>query len=949
MRANRVWLAIGVVLMASAFYEGRLKPQSRPAYERALSLYRQANYEQSLLELNNAYAIEPNSTAILVLMGWNELKLGQHDQARENFSRASRLDPQLVEAKLGLAYLEIHRGGSQVRLDEIEALLAQDPGNQDFQLAASSILRRIGRNRDAAELFRGMLGRGSYGEVARQNLEQMYGLQNVDADIPASFPELNRPADLQVNFRAGEKFLQRRNGNAWQDVYVRGVNIGPATPGSFATEPPDLVEVYLPWLDQIAGLGANTVRVYTILPPAFYRALQMHNQKPDAQRLYLIQEVWLADAPDAANLYLPGIVAESRQEIAQAIDVIHGQGDLPIRPGKASGLYVVDVSEYVLALLVGREFEPPLVWTTNEANPGKTSYSGRYVSIPQGNPTEVWLAEMLDFAANHEVVKYNAQRPIAIVNWPPLDPLSHPTEAGIEQIVRIRERSGETGLPVPSPGMGDDQVSVDDTRLRAESLFQGGIFASYHVYPYYPNFLLNEPALLRVQDQAGPNSYFGYLQALKAHYRSMPLLIAEYGLPTSIGVSRFHPYGWNHGGITERQQGELLARMTQNIFDVGAAGGMVFEWQDEWWKLNWLTVDFEVPADRRPLWHNRLNPEQHYGLWAYDPSRSRLFSPDTAAWDSVRPLYQKPDSAPAVPGSDGADLQRTLRSLAVSSDEEFLYLRLRVGSLPRAADGSPDLRRANFLIGIGTSPGRFGSQVLPGISPLLRYSGGVNFLLHVGGVGSTRLLVSSSYSPYALWPATPTGTRMDLGVRAPWAPILEEWSPFEEMVVETSMLRYGRDGTAFPPQRYSRSPLRYGPLDRNHPQYDSLATWSADFSSNSLIFRIPWGLLFVTDPSSRLVYTETRPGAQIHSETTSGIALFAVSFVPPASAPDWARFPALPMAATDSLPPTDGQGNLTDVRSFIWEGWNSVTPSGRLKSGADLLRQSFLDLQGKGY
>jgi len=447
---------------------------------------------------------------------------------------------------------------------------------------------------------------------------------------------------------------------------------------------------------------------------------------------------------------------------------------------------------------------------------------------------------------------------------------------------------------------------------------------------------LNEPGLLRVQDQAGPNSYFGYLQNLKAHYASMPLLIAEYGLPTSIGVSRFHPYGWNHGGITERQQGEFLARMTQNIFDAGAAGGVVFAWQDEWWKLNWLTVDFEVPADRRPLWHNRLNPEQHYGLWAYDPSRSSLFSADMTAWNSVRPFYEKPDPAPAIPATDGADPQRTLRSLAVSSDEEFLYLRLRVGSLPRAADGTPDLERANFLIGIGTGPGRFGSQILPGIVPLIRYSGGINFLLHVGGANSTRLLVSSSYNPYALWPATPTGTRMDLGVRAPWTPMLEEWSPFEEMVVETSMLRYAKDGTMFPPQRYSR-------------QYDSLATWSADFSTSSLIFRIPWGLLFVTDPSSGLVYTETRPGAQIHAEATSGIALFAVSFVPPTSAPDWARFPALPMAATDSLPPTDGQGNLTDVRRYVWQGWNSVTVSGRLKSGAGLLRQSFLDLQGKGY
>ncbi len=948
MKANRIWLFILFVFVASAFYEGRLKPQSRPIYDRALALYRADNHEQSLAQLHRAYEIEPNSTAILVLMGWNELKLGRHEQARENFSRAARLDPELVEAKLGLAYLEVETGGGQVRLADIEQLLSLDPGNEDFQLAAAAMLRRLGRNRDAAAQFRRLLGGRAYRELARQNLEQMYGLENLNAEIPEEFPEVERPEELQVNFRAEGQYLQQRVGDGWQNVYVRGINLGPAKPGTFASEAPVLVEDYLPWLEQMAGLGANTVRVYTLLPPAFYRALRMHNEKPGAQRLFLIQEIWLADSPET-NLFHPGIVAESRQEISQVIDSLHGQGDLPPSRGNASGLYVVDVSEYVLALLVGREFEPPQVWATNEANPGKTSYAGRYVSIRDGNATEVWVAEMLDFAALYEVLKYNQQRPLALVNWPPLDPLSHPTEAGAEQVTRIRQRLGESGLPTPSLGMGDDQVTVDDMKLRAEAGLAAGIFASYHVYPFYPNFLLNDSALLSVRDHVGPNSYFGYLRALKAHYANMPLLIAEYGVPTSIGVSHFHPYGWNHGGITERQQGEILARMTRNISDAGAAGGIIFEWQDEWWKPNWLTVDFDVPADRRPLWHNRLNPEQHFGLWAYDPRQRRLFSPDPAAWDSVRPLYEKPAALPAVAVSDGADAQRTLQSLSVSSDEEFLYLRLRVGSLPRAPDGTPQLQRANYLIGISTRPGHFGSQVLPGFVPHLRYSEGVNFVLHVGGAGQTRLLVNAGYNPYALWPAGTAGNRMDLGIRSPWSPVLEQWSAFEEMMVETNMLRYGRDGTAFPAQRYSRSPLRYGPLDPNHPQYDSLATWSADFPSNSLIFRIPWGLLFVTDASSRLVYTESRPGAQIRSEVTEGIGLLALSFVPPASTPDWGSFPSLPLAATDSLPPTDGQGNLTDVKRYVWQGWNSVTPSGRPKAGAALLRQSFLELRERGY
>ena len=949
MKVNRIWMTVGVILIASAFYEARVKPQSRPLYERGLALYNQGNYQESQMELERAYQIEPNSTAIMVLIGWNHLKMRQFDAARENFSRAARIDPELVEAKLGLAYLALESGQGRVRLEEIRSLLSQEPGNKDFQLAAATALRQAGANRESAEIFRRLLGRGKYGELARKNLEEMYGLEKLGEEIPPGFPPLERPSQLQVNFRAAGQYLQRRRGSAWEDFYVKGVNIGPATPGHFASDPPVLAEDYLLWLDRIAALGANTVRLYTILPPAFYRALRLHNENPQRARLYLLQEVWLADSEET-NLFLPAVEVVTRQEIARVIDLLHGQGDLPLRKGHASGLYSVDVSDYVLGLLIGREFDPPVVWKNNEANPNKKSYGGSYISIPEGNATEVWLASMMDYAASYETLKYNQQRPLAIVNWLPLDPLSHPTEAGTLQVIRIRERMGETGFATPSPGEGDDQVSVDDKRLRAGSGFLAGFFASYHVYPYYPNFLLREPALLQERDSIGPNSFFGYLKALKEHYSDMPLLISEYGIPTSIGVSHFHPYGWNHGGLTERQQGEILARMTQNIADAGCAGGIVFEWQDEWFKTNWLTAPLEIPLDRRPLWHNALNPEENFGLWTYESAQSRLFSPGRAAWEKVKPLYEKSSgvSAPVLPVlNDGADPQRTLRSLSVSSDEAFLYLRLEVQSLPRGRDGTLQLNRANYMVGISTRPGYFGSRILPGIVPHLRYPEGFNFLLHVGGVGKTKLLVDSNYNPYGLWPVGGGSNRVELGIRVPSKPAVEEWSPFEEMVVETNSLWFGRDGTAFPPQRYSRSPLRYGPLDPNDPQYDSLATWSADFQSNSLIFRLPWALLFVTDPSSRQVYAETVSPLQLHSMTTTGIALFAISFAPPASEPDWGRFPSLPLAATDSLPAIGADGTFAGTRMYTWTGWDTVKLSGRLKAGAAALQKSFRDVRGK--
>ena len=939
MKVNRVWVAIGVIFLAAALYEIGLKPQSRPLYERARALYGQQHYDASLQELKRAYEIEPNSTDILVLMGWNQLKLRQFDDALQNFGRASRLNPELVEAKLGLAYVALETGQGETQLDEVRLLLEQDSGNRDFQLAGAAVLRQAGRNLEAAAIFQRLLGRDRYGLVARKNLEEMYGIENLNEEIPAGLPPLNRPDELQMNYRAGSQYFQRRNRNAWENFYIKGVDIGPATPGLFASNPPVLVENYRQWLEQIAKLGANTVRVYTILPPAFYRALKRHNETPHLPRLYLLQEVWLADMEEA-NLFLPAAEAVSRQEIARAIDLIHGQGDLPIRKGHAHGLYSVDVSDYVLGFLIGGELPPHRVLANNEANSQRKSYSGKYISLADGNPTEAWLASMMDYAVTYEVARYNHQRPVGIANWPVLDPLTHPTESTVMEEISIRRTKGETTAAPPPPGEvidDNDAVSVDETRLETLSEFQSGIFAAYSVFAFYPDFLYRDPSYLSVRDQQGPNPFFGYLKALKAHYSRMPLLISEYGVSTSIGVARRHPLGWNHGGMTEREQGELLARMSRNIADAGCAGGIVFEWQDEWYKANWLTGPLALPVERRPLWNNRLDPDQGFGLWTYDPAADHLFA-GLAGWDSVSPLYQK-DTSVAAPLHDGWDSERTLRSLAVSSDAAFVYLRLAVGAVRKGAQDVPDLKGANYYIGISTAPGRFGGQILPGLAPQVRTDQGLNFLLHIGDAG-TRLLIASNYNPREARPNFAPSPTTQIAYRIPFEPKLENWSGFEEMVVETNRLRFARNGQFFPPQHESLSLLRYRPTGRSE---DTLATWTSDFANHAFYFRLPWALLMVMDPSTRLVLAATEGGPQFVSAKTNGLQLFAVSFRPD----DSIQFQDVPLSGVpvvDSLPGING-GSFTGLRTYAWPVWDEIPFQGRPKAGFAILQGVFRELE----
>lgn len=942
MKVNRIYVVIALLVLALTYYEARLKPQSRPLYERGLALYRAGDYSASLLALERAYEIEPNSTAILVLKGWDHLKLRQYADARANFGRAARLNPELVEAQLGLAYVALETGTGETSMAGVRALLQQDPDNRDFQLAAAAGLRQAGKNMESQTLFARLRQDSRYGHLAEINLRDMYGLEGVNEPIPSGLPKIERPSQLRLDFRTNNPYLQQRVKNAWENFYVKGVNLGPATPGSFTSEAPNRVDAYAEWLRQIV-LGANVVRVYTVLPPAFYRAFKQHNETPGLPRLYLLQGAWLV-GPDETDLFAAPIKEAAQQEIAKVIDLIHGQGDLPLRKGRASGLYAVDVSNSVLGILVGRELEPHLVQANNEQNSFRKSYAGKYVSLENGTPTEAWLAEMLDYAAAYETEKYNEQHPLSVANWPPLDPLNHPTEATLQQQIAFQRRAGEKPGELPSNYDDNDAASIDETRFLQQPALAGGLFVSYSVHPFYPEFFLHEPALLAARDKAGPNPFLGYLKMLKGYYRRMPVLVTEYGASTSIGISHLQPNGWNQGGFNEAQQGEYLARMTQNIAEAGCAGGLAIEWQDEWFKTNWLTSPFQTPFDRRALWLDALNPQANYGIWGYVPSQARLFSSDASAWNAIKPLYQKASARPTMALDDGADEQRVLQKLAVSSDEEFLYLRLSVRSLPRAADGTPPLKLANYIIGISTRPGRFGSRTVPGFAPRVQSADGFNFLIHVSG-GGAQLLVASNYSPFSLLKAEGSTDRTFVGLRRNWNPGLDNWAPFEPIVVEPNAQTFGRDGTAFPSRRQDRSVLRYGPLDANSARYDSLATWSADFQNNALVFRVPWGLLFVTDPSSLQVYEGSDGTGHARAAATDGFAFFAMSFRPGNRPPDWSEAASVPLAVADFLPTPDSRLVFPRLERYRWSEWNAVKVNGRLKAGAQALQNSFREVK----
>jgi tetratricopeptide (TPR) repeat protein len=643
-------------------------------------------------------------------------------------------------------------------------------------------------------------------EGARSALEE--ALRQGYGDAEPVLRTLPPPSPPAPKARKAPPPFRAEKGRFWVEgkpFQVRGVNLGVALPGRFPAEFPEEVWLYRAWLELLSAMGANAVRVYTLLPPAFYRALLGHNLTHPKRPLYLFQGVW-TELPeeegygDWEGAFLEKFLLEGRE----VLDALHGNLRRPPKPGHAHGDYTADVSPWTLGLLVGREFEPYSVAAYNERHPGR-AYRGRFVeALPRASPFAAYFAEVLDRLAQYEWEAYGTARPLSFVNWPTLDPLTWESEASFQEEYRLRKARGEkVEPPRAGPLHEEDTVALDPTHLRPAPHSPTSLFAAYHVYPYYPDFLVNEPSL-----EGG--RYRKYLERLKAHHGEMPLLIAEFGLPSSRGLAHFHPEGFHHGGLSEEAQAEGVAALWQDIAALDLAGGLVFALLDEWFKKNWLFMDLEYPPERDPLWHNLLDPEENYGLLAATARGAFRLDGRGEEWEGVPFL-----------------LQEEGRFLKAHADPEYLWLLYR-GPLP-------------LKVYLDTVPG--GVQVAEGF--------GAEFSLEIGPEGG-RLLVEKGYYPYEELSHGLPGTEF-LHFRGLTKP---GEGPFVPFVLEPNRRRTGRDGTDYPRKTYELGALRRGedPLGARDP--------TADYAlgpEGLLEVRLPWGMLLITDPSRPTAWYAPKP------------------------------------------------------------------------------------------
>jgi len=846
----------------------------------------------------------PPEVGLLVDAGWKAYRADSIVVAAARFQRADARCPDGLDARVGLGYAWLRMGASARAESLLSLVVAVDSSYID---AWQGLLRAARR--------------GGHLPLALSAARRVWNLAPGDADAKAALDALSpgwdlaprarrsRPTGLEAQARTHEESFEVPTSGGWKTFYVKGVNLGVALPGRFPAEFPDDSLVYAGWIDSISAMNANALRVYTILPPTFYRALAAWNLAHPDRVLWLIHGVW-AELPKGDDFDDPTWLNAFHDEMRDVIGAIHGDADILQRSGHAGGRYDADVSRWTLAYIIGREWEPFSVSAFEAHSHRAHKFEGQFLRMADGSPMEAWTAEQCDWMLANEVGRYNTIRPIAYTNWPTLDPLHHPTEATTPEERRWRKRIGRP-IEYQKLEYDNDAVSLDASRVQATAANPAGWFASYHAYPYYPDFMLYEPEYLQARSSEGPSNYFGYLSALRRHLAGIPLLIAEYGVPSSRGVAHLQPQGWSHGGHDEAGMAEIDARLTREIRESGCAGSILFAWIDEWFKRNWAVVDLEIPAGHTPRWHNRMDAEQNYGVLAMvaGPVDGPRLGGDAGTWLALPALARGPVAAAEQP-----------TSLGVGEDASNLYLAI---ALPGFRGRAFPWDSLGVQIALDTYQPDLGQHALPGgrvTSDL-----GFEFLVDLKGRDDARLLVTPDYNPYLGPRAIRNGDDLGVFYHRPATPGNRADGVFDSMFVIVNRTRFGRDGTFFPAQTSERGRLRFG-----RESQSTLSDWYYDADAGLIEVRIAWALLNVTDPSTATVLDDGV--AQVGHFGTAHTDGFHIGVV------TLRRDSRGPVAGSLPLLGPDARWRRADFHTWNWDAWSEPVFHSRLKPVYDSMK-----------
>ena len=702
--------------------------------------------------------------------------------------------------------------------------------------------------------------------LAQTGLLEIFGIHGIsfytkkkekDSSAGGAESYTDNQTGISYRFKAeGDYFYIYESGD-WKQMFMRGVNIGATEPGLFPGDLTISYDTYYRWFGYISEMNCNCIRIYTLMPPQFYQALGDFNKKAK-NKLYLYQGIWVneEDIERLSDTYAENekILNDFMTDAVNLVNVIHGKAKIAETAGEAYGTYNTDVSPWLVGWIIGIEWDPNFVINTNNQHPDKKDYDGEYLYTQTASPFEAFLCRVGDALIKHEAKTYKFQVPLAFSNWITTDPLTHPNE----------------------PHFDEDKTTVNTENVKCRN-FGPGMFASYHIYPYYPDSLNYQEDYLEYTDDSGKvNTYEAYLEDLKLAH-TVPIIVAEFGIPTSRGMGHESVMGYNQGMVDETAQGAMLIDMLGSIENAKYAGGIVFTWQDEWFKRTWNNVMFDI-ADRRPYWSNIQTTEQCFGLLAFDPGKESMAAyvdGDVSEWKNTQPT---------VTTGQG--------KLYIKSDERYLYIMLDAGNY--------DFEKDTLLIPINTIADQGN---LKAAQYNAEFDTAADFLIYINGKDNSHIYVDRYYDAFNYYFLE---SKKLSDIKAEEKAGVKNSGMFDIM-----RLCYGYNLTVkgtnqvVPDKAYETGKLRYGNGNPKAQEYKSLSDFY--FKNGKLEIRIPWQLLNVMDPSGKQQISDFRKTQVISPQAYQSFD-FGFAY----------------RTGTESL-------KITLGGSYEYNGWNTPTWHERLK------------------
>ena len=621
-------------------------------------------------------------------------------------------------------------------------------------------------------------------------------------------------SEVTAETRVHNGMLQIKNKDGvFEDITIKGVNLGSSAPGEWALDFPTDKETYLRWFSQMSELGANTVRVYTVMSEAFYQAFYEYNRDRE-EPLYLIQGVALNDKVfnSRHDAFSDEFYGTFYDHCKIAVDVIHGARKISERQivGMGYGTYTKDVSAWTLGYIFGTDWNAMTVAYADDIYEG-FSYNGKYLrSAEDASAFEALLASVGDGVLDYESKRYKEQRVFAFTNSTTTDPFVH-TDTVNELFAKC--------------------AFVDVEHIVSTEKVLSGQFASYHVYPYYPDYLNyyteDEWAMLGIgarslygTEDGRINTYLAYLALLNRHH-TLPVIISEFGIPSSRGIAQEElNTGRDQGHLSETEQGELLVSCYRDIKESGCVGGIVASWNDEWYRSSRASSAASNPL-RAAFWSDVQAPEQSMGLIAMEPGDGKSVcypDGDISEWTKKDIVHQDDNG-----------------SISAKTDERYLYLMIQ---------------RKDFVFGedvlyipIDTTQ-KSGSNYCENYD--MKFDRAADFLVVINGEDS-RIVVQERYELLRAMDSDRSYGFDTYAVKN----IPEKDSPlFKEIQVLLRNWLGETDAYDF----FETGKLTHGNTNPESEDYDSLADF---YCKDGVIeLRLPWSILNFYDPSLMMIHND---------------------------------------------------------------------------------------------